>query len=241
MERFSLTIFILYFFIPTYGQAKLTKNRKTISIDARKILNIETRLDFISVFGHDYRNDKANNPKPKYRVDFFKNIDVKGDSVIVLAEKTVQYLDSITGKIYTNKEMENEERKGNMFFSVYPVVKDTTFYFDKADIIKIRLRIKEETYGGGIGLAGLLLIGTVATIGGTVDAIKGDDSGFILIGVGVLMFGAVKYMVDRSKWFVDYQIEKKKWAIGTENKTAYNIKPSRRKAPQKSPTQRVEL
>ncbi len=213
MERFYLTFFLLYFFIPAYSQVQLTKNRKTIPIDPTKILNIETELDFISVFGHDYQNDKAGNPKPKCKVDFFKDIDVHGDSVIILAKTTVQYRDSISGKIYTNKEMENEKRKGNTFFSVYPIVKDTTFYFDKADIRRIRVRIKDETYGGGIGIVGLMLIGTVFTIGGTVDAIKGDDKGFISIGVGVLMFGAAKYMIDRSKWFKDYQIEKKKWAI----------------------------
>lgn len=208
-------ILVLFLCIPGYSQVKVTKGRKIVTIEATRILQIETKFDIISAPGSGRPNDKGNEAKAKYNVDVIRDIDARHDSIVILARRTTHYKDSVTGKIYSNKEMENEYDKGNMFFSVYRVTNDTTFHFEKSDVIRVRIRIKDNAKGGGFGTVGLALMGTALTITGTISAVDGEAGGFALIGAGVLALGTAKYLVEKSRWFKDLYIGSDQWMIDT--------------------------
>ena len=197
------------------GQLSLTKKNKGISLDSNRVLSIKANsIILLSYLDYNYHKKIKKYPVAlSFMADSIKKIARIGDTLKVQALIMKHYIDSVTGVISSTFEAGQHWNVRNK-----RVLIDTTFYFGITDIREIMVQTKKPNYEDGPGMAvvGMFILGTSATIVGTIEVLKGHPYGYLAIGGGLAFLGYMKYSLKKNKWFHNFKIGKKDWKIETK-------------------------
>jgi hypothetical protein len=207
-----LTILSIWTSNKCFSQLTLTKKTKSVSLDTNRVWSIKSNsVRLLSYW--DYRYRKRINKYPAhltFRVDSIKQIVKMGDTLKVSAVLLLHYIDTLDGTISSISEADNHWNNRNR-----RVLKDTTFLIRMNDIYEMQVQTKPANFEDNLGMAavGMFVIGTVGTVVGTVEVLKGHPYGYLAIGGGVAFLGYLRHELRKSKWFDKFKIGEKDWKI----------------------------
>ena len=212
--RILYTILFSFSFFPGFSQFTLGRGNKKIAFESTKILGFRSSSIIVTSFaGFEYskKTRDAFSEHIFYTNSILSSSSVSGE-IIVSAKIISFYVDSISGEHYTSSQMYNRHSKG--YFTDYPVYKDTAFQTKVVDIKSVVFQTREPRRAAdGLGVLGAFLIGTAATISGTVYLIKGNNDGFIPLAFGSFLLAQVRHWIRKSQWFKRYETGEKKWSL----------------------------
>ncbi|RYY43747.1 MAG: hypothetical protein EOO06_19265 [Chitinophagaceae bacterium] len=199
--------------VTCFSQLSLVNKKRVIRLEASKILGVQTDRTNLQVPTYivKYARGKTGGEKTVYLLEKVHAVKTVADSMLLPVTIIQHYQDSISGEIYSNTQVKREWAQGN--YRGKPILQDTIFQFAIADIRQLRIQTKEPRSADGMGIFGMLTIGTAVTIYSAVTVIKGNGNGYYGLALGTGMLGLGSHWIKQSRWQEDFTISSKKWSI----------------------------
>lgn len=211
-----ISILLLIVCNTLFSQNYIERHGKKISLDTNRIWSIKTDSVWLhSIFEtiSVYKKEKYLFYK-KYQLDSVYHIIKEGNNILIKARIIELYEDTVSKQSFTTLEYYKFRSGGEPFF-FKPLERDTIFRFPKESIQNIEIQMRPYRRTDGLALLGLIFMGTIATVSGTVAALKDDEEELYNLGVGVGFYTLAYRMIKRGRWIYSYKTSKNRWTINT--------------------------